>query len=283
MTPSRGRRAGVGGCPGRVANLAPVTRRPSVWTVLGELVLTLGVITLLFAAYEAWGTDWLAAREQDSASAVLDEEWREPPADPAAPGPAAPVPGRPFLRMYVPAFASDYRRTVLEGVDQETLAAGPGHYPGSAVPGQPGNVAIAGHRVGHGAPFDAVDELRSCDAIVLETRDAWWVYRVLPMAAERAEWANREGSLTRCDGVDPLGDPYVNTVGREVVLPTRTEVVAPVPYGGGVAPTASLLTLTTCHPRFSDRERLIVHAVLVANHDKAGRDGGWQPPELAEA
>lgn len=257
--------------------------RTSVTTVLGELALTAGLVLLLFAGYEVWGTSWATAREQEQLSDALAAEWRGSPAG-SPPGTApVPAPGRPFLRIHIPSFGDGYTRTVLEGVDQRTLTTGPGHYPGSDLPGQAGNVAIAGHRVGHGAPFDAAGRLRSCDAIVLETRDAWFVYRVLPMAQERADWPAQAVAGTRCQHVAPLAGAYAETVGVEVVLPSQSEVVAPVPHRAGVAPTAALLTLTTCHPRFSARQRLVVHATQVGQYDKPGRDAGWRPPELAEA
>lgn len=259
--------------------------RTSVTSVLGELLLTIGVVLLLFAGYELWGTDIATAREQDQLSDALEAEWAGPavaPIDPSAPSSPAPAPGRPFLKIHIPAFGGGYTKTVLEGVDQDTLADGPGHYPGTALPGGVGNVAIAGHRVGHGAPFDQAGTLRSCDAIVLETRDTWWVYRVLPMADERADWGTRSTGQEQCGGLSPLAEPYDLTMGSEVVLPDRREVVEPVPHRPGVAPTGSLVTLTTCNPRFSARERLIVHGLLVARYDKVGQAPQWRPTELSE-
>lgn len=256
--------------------------RTSTITVLGELLLTVGLGALLFAGYEVWVTDWESARAQAQAAGALDAEWAGGRSGSPTGAAVAPVPGRPFLKIYIPDFGDGWARTVLEGVDQQTLGAGPGHYPDSALPGQPGNVAIAGHRVGRGAPFDAAGQLRSCDAIVLETRDTWFVYRMLPMAGERGDWPARSVLRTRCQGVAPLTGSYGATVGSEVVPPAASEVIAPVPHRAGAAPTTSLLTLTTCHPRFSARERLVLHAVQVGRYAKLGRGSGWRPSELAE-
>ncbi len=271
---------------GRSVVVEPIVDGPSVhrtrWRagmgVAGELVITLGVIVLLFAGYELVVTDWESDQAQGAASAELDRQWAAPP-----PGtPAVQESGAPALRLYVPALGDGWVRTVLQGVGQDVLAKGPGHYPRTAVPGELGNVALAGHRVGHGAPFDAAAELRSCDAMVVETRTTWFVYRLLPLAEERAAWAATARSRPRCRGVTPPGGVYADVVGREIVEPTATDVIAPVPHRPGVAPTLQLLTITTCHPRFSARERMVLHAVLVAAHQKASSPAGWRPAELSE-
>lgn len=110
----------------------------------------------------------------------------------------------------------------LEGISDEVLADGPGHFPGTALPGEPGNVAIAGHRTTHLAPFWALDVLARGDRIVLETRAGSFEYRVV--------WQR-------------VVDPYAGWVVR------RTE--------------RRSLTLSTCNPRFSAAERLVVRAVQV--------------------
>jgi sortase A len=147
------------------------------------------------------------------------------------------VPGDALAVLYVPRLGTDYRRVVLEGAAEQQLAQGPGHYPGTAMPGERGNLAIAGHRVGRGSPFLDLDRLRAGDPVVVETREAWYVYRVL------------DGST---------GIP-----GREIVRPTDVEVISPVPGGPpDAAPDGAYLTLTTCHPKYSAQQRLVIHAVL---------------------
>jgi sortase (surface protein transpeptidase) len=114
------------------------------------------------------------------------------------------------------------------------------------LPGEPGNMGLAGHRVGKGSPFLDLDQLRPGDPIVVETVDSWFVYRVLGDVAT--------GDLE----ADPSGIP-----GQEIVRPTDIQVLSPIPNGpADAAPTGSYLTLTTCHPRFSARQRLIIHARL---------------------
>ena len=110
-----------------------------------------------------------------------------------------------------------------------TLAKGLGHYPDSQLPGQVGNTAIAGHRAGHGNPLIDIDAIKPGDVMVVETRDAYAVYR-----AERSQ----------------------------IVPPTQVDVIAPVPGQPNATPTTAYLTLTSCDPRFGSTNRFIVHASL---------------------
>lgn len=259
-------------------------RHEALLRAIGEGVLTLGVVIMLFTGYEVVVTGWESAAAQSRAAADLDRQWGSSTGAKPVAGtvPVASAVGEPELRMYVPALGEDWTRTVLEGVGQDVLAAGPGHYPGTALPGALGNVAIAGHRVGHGAPFDAAGELQSCDAIVLEDRTTWFVYRLLPLSGEQNGWAKTSAARPRCRGVGPLSGVYANLPGREIVVPTSTQVIAPVPDQPGVAATRQLMTITTCNPRFSARQRLVLHAGLTVAYAKADHPGGWRPPDLAE-
>ncbi|MDQ3762397.1 MAG: class E sortase [Actinomycetota bacterium] len=240
---------------------------------VGELLLTAGLVVLLFVFYEAYVTDWFSAQKQREATAKLDDAWRNPRGlvD-------RPIEGAGIAKMYIPALGPDYVFTVLEGTGQDTLAAGPGHYQGTALPGQLGNFAVAGHRVGKGSPFNSLDVLSSCDAIVVETADRWYVYRVLPLQGESSGWAAGKGTQSQCRGVEPLPGRYANVVGKAIVLPAQLEVIAPVPgHPDRVRPASRLITLTTCHPPFSAQQRLIVHGVLVASYRKVA---GERPVEL---
>ncbi len=241
----------------------PDRRRDLGWTLaggLGQTLVTAGVVLLLFVVYELWVTGLFAAREQDRLADELRTAW---PADAAVVGvptsPVVPGVGEPFAVLHVPRLGEDWSRVVLEGTAEDQLAQGPGHYTGTAMPGQPGNVAIAGHRVGRGSPFLELDALRPGDPIVVEVADGWFTYRVL------------------ADGQDQNGVP-----GQQVVTPDRIDVISPTPGGAAdAAPTGAYLTLTTCHPRYSARQRLVVHAVL----DGPGvtrADAPDGPPALTE-
>jgi sortase A len=211
---------------------------------LSQLAVTIGVILLLFVVYQAWVTDIFAAHRQEQVSEELRDQWaQDPPVEPAEPDL-----GDGVAFLHIPAFGTGWTRAVVQGVDPEELEAAPGHYPGSAMPGEIGNFAMAGHRVGTGSPFLELDTLGVGDPIVVETADTWFVYRVTE---------------------------------SEVVAPTATEVVHPVPDGPADAiPTQSYLTITTCHPRFSARQRLVVHALLDVTVPKADSPDG--PAALEE-
>jgi sortase A len=269
-------------------------RARAVIGVVGELLITMGLVVLLFVVYEVYVTDWLSAGKQRDVTAALDERWSEAEVAPADPGNERtdkfrPSDGEGFAKLYVPAFGSDFVFTVLEGTNDRVLEAGPGHYKDSAFPGESGNFSVAGHRVGKGAPFNDLDLLRSCDALVVETRLSWVVYRVLPMSEEVGGWATGRGADPHCADVKPLGGPYTGVVGREIVLPSQSGVIAPVPDHpelsfDAVPPEqrAALITLTTCHPRFSAAKRMVLHGVFVKEYPKDPANPAATPPELTE-
>jgi sortase (surface protein transpeptidase) len=263
---------------------AVVTRGPGpiagIVRTIGELLITGGLVVLLFVVYELYVTDLFSAGKQAQAGSTLDDQWTK---EQRQPHPEL-IDGQAFARLYIPAFGADYQFTIQEGVGEASLEIGPGHYRGTALPGEPGNVGIAGHRVGKGAPFNDLDQLSSCNAIVVETQTSFFLYRVLPHDDEIQGWATGKGAQPACKGVSTLRDPnvpdggaYGLTVGRKIVLPTRGDAVSPVPYKPvdilPVASRASLLTLTTCNPRFSARERLIIHSVLVKQWQKSPGSG----------
>lgn len=207
---------------------------------VGELLVTAGVVLLLFVVYEVYVTDLLTAQRQDELSEELRQEWESAPAPDVDRGSITPVDvGDAFAVLRIPRLGEDYTRVVLEGTAEEQLSQGPGHYVGSAMPGEQGNVALAGHRVGKGSPFLELDAMRPGDPVVVETADSWFVYRVLP------------------DG-DPSGIPAM-----QIVRPSAVEVISPTPdAAASAAPSGAYLTITTCHPRYSARQRLVVHARL---------------------
>lgn len=209
-----------------------MTRRPNrALQIAGRSCVIVGLVVLAALGWELWGTGLVTDRAQQDASDTLTVQWQVPPA------PDPPALGEPITRIRIPAV--DVDQVVLEGVGDAQLADGPGHYPASARPGQEGNVGIAAHRVTHGAPFGRLDELRPCDAVVLEGRAQAWTYRVLPVA----------GQPNPCNL--PAGIP-----GQQIVDPERGDVLRP-------SADRKLLTLTTCHPKYSARQRLIIHAELI--------------------
>ncbi|MBK5331406.1 MAG: class E sortase [Ilumatobacteraceae bacterium] len=94
-----------------------------------------------------------------------------PPADPRAPEPLVALGS-----IEIPAIG--ITKSMYEGITLTTLDHGPGHWPGTAMPGQFGNVVIAGHRVSHDKPFRNLDKLVEGDDVFLTTDDGRFDYKV---------------------------------------------------------------------------------------------------------
>ena len=212
-------------------------------------MLTIGVVLLLFAFYEAYWTNVESGQVQEEASADLEEQWRNPRQK------MEPELGEAFAQLYIPTFGSDYHFAIIEGTNEDDLLRGPGRYVDSQMPGEMGNFAVAGHRVGKGAPFNDLGKLETCDDIVVETQTERITYRVLPIDGEQVDCFN---------GIPP---EYSHVVGRHITTPGDVSVTNPVPESDA-APNREILTLTTCHPQFSNAERMIVHAMEVEKEEK---------------
>ncbi|MBF0688069.1 MAG: class E sortase [Cellulomonas sp.] len=208
--------------------------------VVGELLITIGVLLLGFLVWQLWWTDVEGNAVQ--AEIVQDLGFEEPPATEADDGVAEPRRDEPpvidepahatsFATLQVPRWVGEQERPISQGTDRPTVldVLGIGHYEGTAMPGGLGNFALAGHRVTFGKPFNRIEELQVGDPLVVRTADTWYVYRV---------------------------------TSTEVVMPADVRVIAPVPNEPGGEPTERYITLTTCHPMFSARERYVVHGVL---------------------
>ncbi|WP_244932136.1 class E sortase [Nocardioides sp. W7] len=204
---------------------------------VAELAITVGIVLAVFVFYLLVWTNHRTAAAQDDLREdfqAQQESGRGSAAKPAAPGS-----GEGFGVLHIPALG-DWSWVVVEGVDDEDLARGPGHFPDTALPGEVGNFAVAGHRATHGEPFADLDKLQEGDPIVVETVDGWLVYDVT--------WVR-------------------------ILSPSATEVLAPVAGHPGEKASQRTLTLVTCHPRWSSTERLVVGAQLV---ERRSADAG--PP-----
>lgn len=243
---------------------APATSRPSnrhrgrltaSAGVVGELMITVGVVLLLFVAWELWWTNIDADRTQnDLAHQTIQQfpgagAWSAgDPKSPAATAigdrekygapPAASLHGsQTFGMLYVPRFGDDYGRPISEGVGSDVLDhLGIGHYPGTQLPGEAGNFAVAAHRQTHGQVFWNIDKLTEGDRLYVQTQEGYYTYR------------------------------YRDT---EIVDPSETGVLLPVPHQPDQRAAESLLTLTSCDPPFTTRMRIIAYAELES----------WRPPE----
>jgi sortase A len=205
--------------------------------IFGELLVTFGIIVFLFIFYELKVTNWIAADTQHRLTNTLQKQWQQPVAtDPAKGTPKAVVipplkvvDHQGFAIIRIPRFSADFSRVVVEGVDENDLEKGPGHYPGTALPGQIGNMVISAHRTTYGHSFNQLDELQKGDPVTMQVRNVTYTYRVIR---------------------------------TQIVDPSDTAVILPVPGEFGVKPTTRLLTMTTCNPKYSASQRLIVTAEM---------------------
>ncbi|GAB79088.1 class E sortase [Austwickia chelonae] len=220
----------------------PTQRRTGavVTGIIGELLITFGLLVLLFVGWQVW---WVTRAASQASATVVSDLGREF-ADPAltgtssTPGPApatasaltnAGTPtGKAFGLITVPRLGNG-PQPVLQGTSTAQLDKGIGHDPTSAMPGQIGNFATAGHRDTYSHPYNRIDALREGDSIVVEVKDGWSVYRV---------------------------------DNSKIVLPHQVEVFAPVPDRVGATPTESWMTLIACEPHWTAQKRWVVHAKL---------------------
>lgn len=265
-------------------------RRALAWGA--DIVLTLGLVLALFVFWAVAWTDVQSGRKQDVAVDQLESQWNSgygKHSDPDNPGAALDIntvkEGQAFAKMHAPRLGN-FHRAVVGGTSQNSLNIGPGYYFGSAGPGEMGNFAIAGHRDGQGAPFHDADKFDVCDPIVIETATKWYVYRVLPVSVGSAgDYIKQASNCLPHDVTNDLYAPeYSGLKGRMVTTPDDVDVVAPVPRHHEISPDEArvpLLTLTTCHPIWSNQQRLIVHAALADTEEKSSHPAGWTPEALS--
>ena len=238
---------------------------------IGQTLITLGLVVLLFVVYEVWITNIFAERNNRHNISVLKQEWAEGK-DPLLPLPGGKDPTIPIGNamgiLYMPRLGADYHEAIVQGdtvPNDNQLEQGAAHYGDTQLPGEVGNFALAGHRVGKGEPFLNLDKLRSGDAVIVETKSFWYVYRVLGKpAGSDPQQAQREQVATKSDG-SPVLLP-----GREIVSPDDGDVLLPVPDNNGVTPGTALLTMTTCTPKFTAADRMIVYARLATKVPAVG-------------
>jgi sortase A len=169
------------GTSARVAMLEGLrTSTAVVLLVAGILLLAEAIVTL---AWQEPISAWSAARQQDELNAELREAESAALAAPAAfaaqrtPASSAPAvlaerhrratdAGDPLGRIRIPSIGVKF--VFVEGANPDQLEKGPGHYSGTALPGDRGTVGVAGHRTTYLAPFRNLDALRKGDSIVLQ-------------------------------------------------------------------------------------------------------------------
>jgi sortase A len=208
--------------------------RGTGWTFIG-----MGSFVLYFLVYQLVGTNAVTSRGQSDLRNELQREWAVPAAA-AAPDPEEVVPKRPargkaLAVLDIPKIQLD-NKVIVEGVGREDLRKGPGHVPSTVLPGQDGTFGVSGHRTTYGAPFYRLNELAKGDTITVVTKEAIYTYTVTRTA---------------------------------IVRPTDVQVLDDVEGPDG-KPKATI-TLTTCHPRYSARQRLVVFGDLELASPNSGR------------
>lgn len=197
----------------------------------GSIFIFLGLSILFFVLYELVGTSAITKGHQSNLQRDFQAQLAEPSGT-LPPEFTGGLPGgssrggsvRALARLRIPSI--NVNVIVVEGVTLERLSYGPGHYPQTKDFGQDGAVGVAGHRTGWSAPFFNLDKLGRGDDVIVETTGATYTYRVTDMT---------------------------------VVTPAHSEVLD----GNPKSTAKQQLVLTTCTPKFTARDRLIVFTDLV--------------------
>ncbi|EAR26174.1 membrane protein [marine actinobacterium PHSC20C1] len=212
----------------------------SIIGVLGEILITAGLIVLLFLVWQTWVNNIFVSNTQREEALELSQEWNkgeavklapDERADPGVPTvAAAPAQAVTFGTLIVPRFGADYTRPIAESVSLERVlnTRGVGHYTGTQMPGEVGNFAVAAHRTGWGDPFFDINKLQLGDSVYVETEAGWYRYVFRSL---------------------------------EYVAATGVGVLNPVPQFDGAAPSDRVMTLTSCNPIHTADERIIAYAV----------------------
>lgn len=206
---------------GKSARLAPLR-------AVSEIVMALGLVIALYVVWMLGWTGIIAARSQQEQ--LNNSGWAMPASGSRvkiAPAQAGDPPVQPTVanegdllgQIYLPSvWGVTGQRNIVQGTSMKELDRhGYGHYDDTQMPGEIGNFAIAGHSSGYGEPGGHNTDLKKGDALIVRTKDYWYVYKMTDAAK---------------------------------VLPNATEVIAPVPNKVGEQPTKRYITLTTCWPRY---------------------------------
>jgi sortase A len=223
---------------------------------IGRTLIGSGLLILLFVAYQLWGTGLAEARSQDKLKQSFENQLAQLATTTTTTGPIVTVPGATTTSTSAPMDLGPppppegeavaiikipkigVEKRIVQGVSLPQLKKGPGHYPSTPMPGQPGNAAIAGHRTTYGAPFFNLEELAKGDPILVTTLQGRFVYEVSEV---------------------------------RIVKPSQVDVLSKT--------EDNRLTLTTCNPRFSAAQRLIVVAMLAG---EAAAPSPLPPPDQSE-
>lgn len=218
--------------------------RVTVLGVIGDLLVTAGVLVLLFIAWQQWFNDLVVAKQHEERAQQISQSLGTAKSDTTKPSDGwgtpkvspQPANAEVFGVMYVPRFGATYSVPLAGGTTTAgTLdTIGVGHYDDTQMPGAIGNFAVAGHRTTHGAPFNEIADLQVGDEIYVKTADGWYTYTFRNL---------------------------------EYVKPTQVSVLEPSPDEAGVSTKDRLMTMTSCNPMYSATERIVAFSTFTS----------WQP------
>lgn len=241
--------------------------RPKVTLVgvLGELLITAGVLVLAFLGWQLWLNDIIVGQQLAREAQEQTQEWDKnlPTSTPTPaeterpPLPPQPQPGEPPVMtpvsnaqlvgyLLVPRWGEGYYRPVHEGIGTADVLNRNrfGRYPTTQMPGEIGNFAIAAHRKAYGGNLEHINSLEIGDNIYVETEDGWYRYVFRNL---------------------------------EFVTPSGVGVLDPVPQRAGEVASDRIITLTSCNPLFSTAERIIAYGLYDGFFPRAG----GAPEEIA--
>ena len=218
------------------ADLTPLPSPPrdrigQIAGIAGKVLIGAGVIVLLFAVFQVFGTGYIESQHQSSLRSTFEKQLQAAPptTTTVVPGPPTtvgtlptPSTGSPTAIIEIPLI--HVNQVVIQGTNDAQLQQGPGHYTNTPLPGQTGNVGIAGHRTTWGHPFYNLDQLKPGNKIILVTTYGTFTYHVTT---------------------------------SQIVAPSDVAVLNPTPN--------ATVTLTTCNPRYSAAQRLVVSAALFSS------------------
>jgi sortase A len=204
---------------------------------IGEVFITTGVLMLLFVTYQLWWTNVRAQAQADKAASNLQDDWAS-----GRRNPGTFEPGQGFALLHIPKL--DVVVPIAEGINsKKVLDRGMvGHYAEGALKtampdAKTGNFGLAGHRNTHGEPFRYINRLDPGDAIVVETQDEYFVYKMASILP--------------------------------VTSPSNVSVLDPVPKQSGFKEPGRYITLTTCTPEFTSKYRMIVWGKMVEERPRS--------------
>lgn len=212
--------------------------RRSAYLWAGCGLVALGLAMLAYVGWQLFGTNVIAHQRQERLVEQLQNDWRAPAAANDQSSTSAQT-GEGSALIRIPRFGTDYVMPVLEGVGDDELASGFGHFEDSAEAGGEGNYALAAHRITHGEPLRDMPSLRPGDEVLVETRDTLYTYVL---------------------DTDP-NDLVVDFEDGWVLAPHPVN-----PRRGGIQPSdhLRLITLTTCAEYFHTDSRMIAFGHLVS-------------------